>query len=209
VYELLSREMNGKAVLCRQKPEWRSGRQLYSSAVMLLDCHRLTGWDWDRDIEQIFSCQLALGPWLSLLDVSPDEIGLFEDEWNDHDTLTNRTKLLHNTEILTQPWRTGLRASRYTYAPQILLSREWFRARVSRMVKRDPTRTLVYQRHPDPRQERMFFTLLKECLAQGGVSEGAIRLAMRRHWLRNDALAVLEMIPSPSGPMTSHVEGQR
>jgi hypothetical protein len=44
VYELLSRNMNSKAILCRQKPEWRAGRRLYSSAVMLLDCSKLTHW---------------------------------------------------------------------------------------------------------------------------------------------------------------------
>jgi len=39
VYELLTRDMNGKRILCCQKSEWRDGRQLYSSAVML---HRQT-----------------------------------------------------------------------------------------------------------------------------------------------------------------------
>src|SRR5271169_510518 len=36
VYELLSRDMAGRAILCRLKSESRAGRRLYSSAVMLL-----------------------------------------------------------------------------------------------------------------------------------------------------------------------------
>jgi hypothetical protein len=55
VYELLSGDMSDKAILCRQKPEWRADRQLYSSAVMLLDCGKLTHWDWEQDIDDISS----------------------------------------------------------------------------------------------------------------------------------------------------------
>ncbi len=65
VYELLSRDMGGKAILCREKPEWREGRRLYSSAVMLLDCSKLTHWQWEREIDELFTGRLKLGPWLS------------------------------------------------------------------------------------------------------------------------------------------------
>jgi hypothetical protein len=41
-------------MLCREKSEGREGRRLYSSAVMLLDCSKLTHWQWEREIE-IFS----------------------------------------------------------------------------------------------------------------------------------------------------------
>jgi len=46
VYELLSRDMRGKAILCRERA--LQGRRLYSSAVMLLDCSKLTHWQWER-----------------------------------------------------------------------------------------------------------------------------------------------------------------
>jgi hypothetical protein len=77
---------------------------------MLLDCSKLTHWQWERDVDEIFRGRLKLGPWLSLLDESPDRIGLLEDEWNHRDTLTGATELLHNTTIATQPWKTGLPA---------------------------------------------------------------------------------------------------
>src|SRR5438309_12101946 len=119
--------MDGKAILCRQRPEERDGRRLNSSAVMLLDCQKLTQWDWDREMDQIFSCKLPLNAWLALFDMASDQIGRIEDEWNDLDTLTSRTQLLHNAATLTQPWKTGLRATRYSHAPQVFMSREWFR----------------------------------------------------------------------------------
>jgi hypothetical protein len=67
VYELLSRDMDDKAILCRQKLEVREGRRLYSSAVMLLDCAKLTHWQWQREIDELFAHRLKMGPWLSLL----------------------------------------------------------------------------------------------------------------------------------------------
>jgi len=90
VMELLSRNMDDKAIVCCRKPEWRAGRQLYSSAVMLLDCGKLTHWDWKSDIDDLFSQRLGLGPWLSLLDMAEEDVGLLEQEWNHTDILTLR-----------------------------------------------------------------------------------------------------------------------
>ncbi len=188
VYELLSRNMNGKAILCRQKPECRAGRRLCSSAVMLLDCAKLTHWDWKRDIDDLFSCRLALGPWLSLLDESPEQVGLLEEEWNHLDTLNEKTKLLHNTEIRTQPWKTGL-----PYAPRGSI---WLRRVARRMVSLGRDRTVRCQPHPDPRQEQLFFALLRECLEQGSVTTRFLRKAIRKGYLRKDAFARLPGRPS-------------
>ncbi len=199
VWELLSRDMHGKAILCRRRTHPRADRLVHSSAVMLLDCEKLTDWDWDRDLDRIFAHELPLDAWLALEDVPPEQIGLFEDEWNDLDTLTDGTKLLHTTVTLTQPWKTGLRATRHSLAPQVFMSREWRRVRAARW--RAPARgrpvedTVTYQPHPDPRQEALFFALMKECLADGGITEKTIRVAMRKHWLRKDALEMLAKVP--------------
>ena len=208
VYELLSRSMNSKAILCRQKPEWRAGRRLYSSAVMLLDCSKLTHWDWERDIDDVFTCKLKLGPWLSLLDELPERIGLFEEEWNHHDTLTEKTKLLHNTEIRTQPWKTGLPADYHGYAPRGAVWLEAPKRIARRMVSLGQDRTVRYQPHPDPRQEQLFFALLRECLEQGSITTRFLHKAIRKNYLREDAFALLAERPgrnsmSALGPLSS------
>ena len=189
VYQLLSRDMEGKAILCRQKSQCREGRRLYSSAVMLLDCGKLTHWDWHRDIDEIFARRLPLGPWLNLLDESPERIGLFEEEWNHYDTLTERTKLLHNTNISTQPWRTGLRLDREEFSAEHSV---WLR-KVKRFFKQAVHRDKIprYVRHPDWCQERLFFTLLKECIDERTVTPGFVREAIRKNYLRKDAFARL------------------
>lgn len=195
VYELLTRDMDGKAILCCQKSQWRDGRRLYSSAVMLLDCGKLTHWQWEREIDDIFRGTLRLGPWLSLLDESPERIGLLEEEWNHCDTLTEKTKLLHNTEIPTQPWKTGLPADYHEHAPRWPGSLEALRRVARQMASPGKDRTVFYRPHPDPRQERSFFALLKECLDEGSITRGYLRQAMRKNYLRKDAFTLLDGLP--------------
>lgn len=191
VWELLSRDMGDKAILCREKPERREGRRLYSSAVMLLDCAKLTHWQWERDIDDIFSKRQRMGPWLNLLDESTERIGLFEAEWNDHDTLTEQTKLLHNTKIPTQPWKTGLPVDYQEYPANGALWLKILKSRARQVLYAGRNNALRYQPHPDARQERLFFELLAECLEEGSVTTRALREAMRKNYLRRDAFELI------------------
>lgn len=209
VWELLSRDMGGKAILCRQKPEWHDGRRLYSSAVMLLECSKLTHWQLEREIDDLFTGRLALGPWLALLDESPERIGLFEDVWNDQDTLTGETKLLHNTNIPTEPWKTGLPADYDQYA---LYDPPWLdrQKRIARrVISGEKDRRVRFQPHPDPRQEQLFFTLLQECLDEGSITTGMLRRAMRRNDLRKDAFALLARRPAEDSARAPAVDVRR
>jgi hypothetical protein len=192
VYELLARDMHGKAIMCRRALRSHAGRPVYSSAVMLLDCGKLTHWQWERDLDDIFRGTTPLGAWLGLLDESPDRIGLFEDEWNSFDVLNEKTKMLHNTEIETQPWKTGLPADFHEHAPRWPAPFEAVRRGVQRLVLRRHTPRVCYRPHPDPRQERLFFTLLRECVDAGSITRGEIRVAMRRNHLRRDAFNLLD-----------------
>src|SRR5262249_10184363 len=151
VYELLTRDMNGKAILCRRKPQRRDGRQPYSSAVMLLDCGKLTHWHWDRDIDEIFRGTLTFGPWISLLDEPDEHIGLLDEEWNHCDTLNEKTRLLHNTEIITQPWKTGLPADFHEHAPRWPAPVEALKRVARRMISANGDHRILYRPHPDPR----------------------------------------------------------
>jgi len=207
VYELLSRDMCGKAILCRQKSEWRQGRRLCSSAVMLLDCSKLTHWCWEREIDELFTGQRKMGPYLSLLDELPERIGEIEEEWNHHDTLTERTKLLHNTAIRTQPWKTGLPVGYRRNGP-IGSVVEALRSTARRMVWLGQDRTVRYQPHPDPRQEQEFFALLRECLEQGGIRTKLLRKAIRKSYLRKDTFALLAGRPGAGAGSSNSKEGK-
>jgi hypothetical protein len=165
---------------------------------MLLDCSRLSHWSWNEKIDALFSMKLDIETWLHLHDEPAYLIGALEEEWNDLDTLTERTKLLHNTERLTQPWKTGLNVDFdlngvgcYPYCrrrePAVLLQR--FKSRLFRPPQSAPR---FYQRHPDPRQEAFFFTLLNEALEAGAVTEEFVHDEILKKHLRQDAFKMLD-----------------
>jgi len=187
VYELLTREMNGKGILCR-KIESTQGEFYWASSVMLLDCSKLAHWKWERQIDEMFDLKLDYRTWISLLTETENIIGPLEDEWNHFDTLNDKTKLLHNTSRITQPWKTGL-AIDFTPKRQSLKSKILGRIKV--LLGRRPRQHSRYQRHPDPSQERFFFSLLKECVDQGHLTENFLRTEIQKEHLRPDALELL------------------
>ncbi len=197
VFELLSRDMAGKAIVCRPRrgTHARAAGGYYNSSVMLLDNARLTHWKVEEQFEAMFRFERDYRRWITLGYEDPATIGELEREWNDLDHLDARTKMIHNTHRKTQPWKTGL--------PVDFIPAERFRpfpplAWVMRMRRRlfgDYGLLGRYQPHPDKNQENLFFGLLKECLEQGIVSEEQVREEMRQNHVRHDALEVIARVP--------------
>lgn len=199
VWELLSRDMGDHAILCRRRsgPKWWLDR-CYASSVMLLNCARLTHWRCEEQFREMFEGKRDYMDWIGLRKESA-KIGLLENEWNDFDKLTPKTKMLHNTRRLTQPWKTGLPidwtpADRFRLFPPI----GWL-MRARRRLLGDHALLGRYKRHPDRRQEWLFFGLLRECLEQGIVTEEELQVEMAKNHIRHDAFEVLERTP-PLGP---------
>ena len=190
VQELLERDMQGKAILCRRRSGWKK-KSCFASSVMLLDCSKLRHWRCEADFAELFEGKRDYADWICLRLEPPDSIGAFEDEWNDFDRLTERTRLLHNTRRWTQPWKTGLPVDfvpgeKFSGLPGL----SWL-MRKRREWLGDHALLGRYVRHPDPRQERFFFGLLRECLDRGIVTEAQLRDEMRRNHLRHDAIELL------------------
>jgi len=190
VWELLSREMGGRAILCRRAAGWKR-KTCFASSVMLLDCAKLPHWRCEEAFDELFTGRRDYADWICLRLEPPASIGPIEDEWNDFDRLTPRTKMLHNTRRRTQPWKTGLPVDfvpgdGYTAVPGVRWvmrkRREWLGEYA--LLGR-------YVRHPDPGQERFFFGLLRECIQRGIVTEGLLREEMQRNHVRADAIEVL------------------
>ena len=195
VWELLSRDMQGKAIVCR--PRGKPGHTLHmASSVMLLDCAKLTHWRCEQDFAALFEGKRDYIDWIGLRYEPRESIGLFEPEWNDFDRLTAETRLLHNTRRRTQPWKTGLPMDFRPARKRVQAAKPatWLNP-VRRRLFGDPNAGGVYQPHPDPKQERFFFDLLRECLDQGVVDEAQLREEMQRNHLRHDALRLLDRAP--------------
>jgi hypothetical protein len=194
VWELLSRDMQGRALLCRVRPGSGKRRTYFASSVMLLDCARLPHWRCAEDFAALFARTRDYDAWMNLELEDPATIGPFEDGWNAFDVLDGDTRLLHNTKRLTQPWKTGLPID-YTPADH---ARPGVVGRWLRRARAALTGAPVqgrYRPHPDPRQEQFFFGLLRECVEQGVVTEAFLRDEIRRGHLRSDALDLLETAP--------------
>jgi hypothetical protein len=219
INELLTIDMKGKAILCRHVSDGYkgNGHRFYASSVMLLDCAKLTHWRWNDDIDRMFSGDLDYGPWIGLTTEDPDTIGEIGEEWNSFDKLTPSTRLLHTTERLTQPWKTGLpidfdlntkaAASAPAKPPAPLpdvQSGGWLdkiqRAFGIAAPKEAAPDVPRYQPHPDKAQERKFIELLKGAIEGGYLDESTLRRCVADKDVRGDVFDLLKA----SGLRLSH-----
>lgn len=190
IWDLLSRDMGGKAVMCRWRPAFKDLPGYRASSVMLLDNAKLTHWDAEKTFNELFEFKKDYMKWIKL-EYEPDEtVGLLEPEWNDFDRLTPETKILHNTYRRTQPWKTGLPVD-FTVRVKTPKARSFAKnmvKAVKRLVSDKKSNRDVYQPHPDPNQERLFFTLLRECLEKGVIDADLVKREMAANHVRHDAL---------------------
>lgn len=210
VWTLLSRDLGGKAILCRM----RSGPKglvdkCFASSVMLLDCAQLKHWDVERRFNAMFDFTQDYQPWVCLKDEPRDSIGFFEPVWNDFDHFTVETRMLHTTRRKTQPWKTGLPvdwrpAERFRLFPPAA----WL-LRLRRHLFGEYGLMGNYRAHPDRNQERFFFGLVKECLAKGLLDEPFLRAEMARNHVRHDLFEVLartpDLPPAPLHPLATQL----
>ena len=194
LFELLSRDMDGKAVMCVPRSGHNDRADYLATSVMLVDCARLSHWRCEEQFNEMFALERDYLEWIYLALEPRDSIGLLEPEWNHFDTLNERTKLLHNTKRKTQPWKTGLpvdyivRDKRWGFLPK-----RWIKQAHNRLKGEHPDGR--YQPHPDPRQEAYFFGLLRECVDKGVISESLLREEMAKNHIRHDALELLDRAP--------------
>ncbi len=196
VWELLSRDMQGKSILCR--PRSRTSRSIdgpMATSVMLLDCAKLRHWRVKEQFDSMFENELDYKDWITLKNEKRESIGLLESCWNDLDVLNQRTKLLHTTKRWTQPWKAGLPidftpADKFPSFPPLGWLLRW-----RREIFGDYAFLGRYRKHPDRNQENFFFGLLRECLENGTVTEAMVREQMAYNHVRHDAIEVVEKVP--------------
>jgi len=190
VWELLTRDMQGKAIMCRGS-KFKNGA--FASSVMLLDCAKLKHWDVEKGFNELFEGKRDYHQWISLLMEDPNTIGVFENEWNDFDKLTPATKMIHNTRRRTQPWKTGLKVD---YTPTEFVPVIGWIMRMRRRMFGDHALLGRYAKHPDPKQEQLFYGLLKGAYEAGMVTDAQIKEAMDKNYIRHDSIEVMKAAPT-------------
>ena len=78
VWELLSRDMQGKAILCRPKSGSKGKRGCLATSVMLLDNARLTHWKVEQQFNEMFEFKRDYKNWISLADEPRENVGFLE-----------------------------------------------------------------------------------------------------------------------------------
>src|SRR5262245_14779804 len=192
IYELLSLDMQGKALLCVARPGSKDKPAYYASSVMLLDCAQLTDWRCEEQFNEMFAFRRDYTDWIKLRLEPLARVGFLDSTWNHFDLLNDKTKLLHNTKRQTQPWKAGLPRD---YTAHDKGQRSWLKTvkrGIKNVFRNEEARRGYYRPHADPRQEAFFFGLLRECVEQGIITEALLREEMRKNHVRHDALEVLE-----------------
>ncbi len=208
IWDLLSKDMGDKAIMCRM----RSGPKgfvdkMHASSVMLLDCAKLTHWNVAKQFNDMFDFKLDYQPWIGLRLEDQNSIGALEKEWNDFDQFSLATKMLHTTRRKTQPWKTGLPtdwrpAEKFRMFPPL----GWL-MRARRQLFGEYAFLGHYKAHPDKNQENFFFGLLKECVAEGKVTEEMLRHEVARNHVRHDVFEVLARTPDLPPPNVHPLAG--
>ena len=179
VGELFGRDMGGKAICAVPRPGHNGRSDYIATSVMLLDCAKLPHWDFDKDLDDLFTHRFDYVDWIELKREDRSTIGLLEPEWNDFDRLTPRTKLLHTTKRRTQPWKTGLPVD-YTLRESGPLDA------LRRLTNRR------YRQHPDRNQEALVYSYLAEMVDSGELSRDEVVAEMAADHIRHDSLELID-----------------
>ncbi|HEX6408964.1 MAG TPA: hypothetical protein VFZ88_00030 [Sphingomicrobium sp.] len=179
VADLLERDMDGKAIMAVARPGHNQQPDYIATSVMLLDTAKLTHWQFDRDLDDLFNGRFDYVHWIELKREDRSTIGLLEPRWNDFDRLTDETGILHTTKRRTQPWKTGLPVD-YTLRERgpFDFLRRWSRRH--------------YEAHPDPRQEAFVYSLLADLVDSGEVSRDELKSEMAANHVRHDSLQLVD-----------------
>lgn len=198
VWDLLNRDMGGKAILARRIYPNKNRKPYWASSVMLLDNAKLAHWKWEQALDEMFAGKRDYRDWISLDLEDQDAMGELEEQWNSFDKLEADTRLLHNTGRNTQPWKAGLPIDYLPKKPQKepppvfgVIPRKRYDAFMARVKGQVYAPQGFYIEHPDPKQERFFFQLLQECIDTGRVTHAMLKSEIRRNHVRHDLYDVL------------------
>ena len=90
VGELFERDLEGKAIWAVPRPGHNGHADYIATSVMLLDCARLTHWDFDQDLDDLFNHRFDYVDWIELKREDRSTIGALEA------LLAGETQVVHN-----------------------------------------------------------------------------------------------------------------
>ena len=177
---LFSLDTKNVALYCRpgkQKNAW-------STSVMMIDAEKLLHWNIHKLIESLGEKKLDYRDLISL-SFEKSKIGSLGSLWNEYDIIKEDTILLHTTEKITQPWRTGLPMN--SSIPKIfgILPRD----KIYKLFGKD---LRTGREHPVPSVSSFFFDEFQDCLLNNQITIEEINNAVSNKFLRKDIFNILD-----------------
>jgi hypothetical protein len=181
IEELLEFDLGGAGIAaCLKKDAW-------DTSVMLLDCNALSHWKISSILDDLRSKKRNYKDIMTLSDEMAALTPL-PRIWNDLDTYTSETKMIHMTNRLTQPWKTGLPIDfrRNAMPPMFgIIPREPLYALAGKYASR-------YKEHPNAEIQNIFFGLLGDALKHGAVTHEEVRTNIEKGYVRSDILTFVD-----------------
>ncbi|HEY4502319.1 MAG TPA: hypothetical protein VJH21_00615 [Candidatus Paceibacterota bacterium] len=178
IHTLLEHDMGEHAILaCSKKGAW-------DSSVMLLDCEKLLHWRIADIIERLVTKKID---YTTIMTLQKENVEELERAWNSLDELNDHTKMLHTTNRLTQPWKTGLPIDFTRNKMQKffgIIPREL----IHKLLGKYQTR---YQQHPNKDIETFFFELTKDALRCGAITKDYVQHEIESGHVRPDLFSHL------------------
>lgn len=183
IHELFDVDMKGKSIACCRKNEW------WDTSVMLLDCDKLKHWKIKDILDQLADKKLDYTDLFALKKENAESMIIeIPRIWNSLDKLVPETKMLHTTNRLTQPWKTGLPIDfTRNKMPKILglIPRE----PIHKIMGKYPTH---YQPHPDKKIEEFFLNLLRDAIKDGVISKKFVEEEINYGHIRGDLVHLID-----------------
>lgn len=176
INELFALDTEGKAITCCEK------KSAWDTSVMLLDTPKLKHWKIEDILNTLSEKKIDYTDLMTLKkEVSIQELPRI---WNNLDELTPATKLIHMTNRLTQPWKTGLPID-FTRNKMPKLFGFIPREPIYKLLGKIETR---YQKHPNLEVEKLFFSIAKEALECDVITKQDIEKEIEMGYIRRDFL---------------------
>ncbi|MEK7194221.1 MAG: glycosyltransferase [Patescibacteria group bacterium] len=176
---LMNMDLQGKPLAaCRKKDAW-------DTSVMVMDNSKLKHWKIKDFLSALEKKQTDYIDIMSLK--FEPEIKELSRDWNSLDKLDKDTHMLHTTNRLTQPWKTGLQID-FTINPLPKIFGIIPREPIHKLLGKYPTH---YLPHPNKNVEQFFIDLIKESYQAGAITMKEITKAVENKNVRTDLLKLV------------------
>jgi len=164
---------------------YRENKGSWDSSVMLLDCVKLKHWNLQDILYELTEKKTDKRVFMTLQ--REKYVQRLPWIWNSMNKIGLDSKILHTTTRLTQPWKTGLLID-YTQKALPKLFGFVPREPIYKLLGKYPTH---YLPHPDKNVVDFFFSLLKNAIKDGAISEKDIEHEIREKNVRTDIFKIL------------------